>query len=71
MLNIDIGVLTSTDLEKIMIDNGINPELAERVRKTMEMCDFIRFASIGTGREAHKNILKDTRDIISKLRDIL
>ncbi len=71
MLNIDVGVLTSTDLEKIMIDNGINPELAERMRKTLEMCDFVRFASIGTGREAHENILKDTSDIISRLRDIL
>ena len=71
MLNIDTGTLTSADLEKIMIDNGINTELAERVRKTMEMCDFVRFASIGTGRDAHENILRDTRDLISKLREML
>ena len=71
MLNIDTGTLTSADMEKIMIDKGINSILTERIRKTMEMCDFVRFASIETGLEAHENILKDTRDIISKLRDIL
>jgi len=71
MLNIDTGTLTSADLEKIMNDNGIQPELAERVRRTMEMCDYVRFASIGTGREAHETILNDTRNILSQLRDSL
>ncbi len=71
MLNIDIGTLTLTNLEKIVKKNGISPELAERFRKTLEMCDFVRFASVGTEHEVQENLLKDTRDIIFRLKDTL
>ncbi|HDY90061.1 MAG TPA: protein BatD [bacterium] len=71
MLNVDTGTLTSTGLEKIMKNNGISPELAERISKTLEMCDFVRFASVETGTGTHESILNDTRDIISKLRETL
>ena len=71
MLNIETGSLTSTNLEEIVKNNGISPELAERFRKTLEMCDFVRFASVGTEQEVQENLFKDTRDIIYRLRDVL
>ena len=71
MLNIDTGTLTSTNLEEIVKNNGISPELAERFRKTLEMCDFVRFASVGTEQEVQNNLFKDTCDIIYRLRDVL
>lgn len=71
MLNIDTGSLTATGLEKIVTDKGVAPDLAERMRKTMEMCDFIKFASARTGLQVQENILKDTSDIILKLKELL
>jgi len=71
MLNIDTGTLTSTNLEEIVKNNGIQPELAKHFRKTLEMCDFVRFASVGTDREVQENLLKDTHNIISKLKNTL
>ena len=71
MLNIDVGALTAGDLEQFVKNNGIAPEFAERIRKTLEMCDFVRFASVGTEQKIRENIMKDTRDIIIKLKETL
>jgi len=71
MLNIDMGTLTNAEIESIMRTRSIGPDLAERARKTLETCDFFRFASIGTGRITHEKILNDTREIIRQLKDSL
>lgn len=71
MLNVDTGTLTSDDLENVLIRSGAAPEFAEHIRKTMEMCDFVRFASVGEELELRGNIVIDTRDIIAKLKDTL
>jgi len=71
MLNIDTGTLIAVDLERFVRNNGIAPEFAEHIRKTLEMCDFVRFASVGAELKARGNIVQDTRDIIARLKDAL
>ncbi len=71
MLNLDTGALTARDLEEIMVKNGIEEGLGELMRKKLEMCDFVRFASVGTGRDAQEALLTEARDVITRLRDSL
>ena len=71
MMNIDTGSLTSDDLERLLNDRGVSSEHTGRLRTTLELCDFIRFASAETSSEVQKNLLKDTRDIITILRNAL
>ncbi|MBT4483534.1 MAG: protein BatD [Candidatus Latescibacteria bacterium] len=70
-LNIDTGTQTSTSLENVLKRNGITSELAERIRKTLDLCDFVQFSSAGSGHEAQENLLKDTRDILTSLKETL
>jgi hypothetical protein len=71
MLNVDTGSLTSDDLESVLKRGSIDPEFAEHIRKTLEMCDFVRFASVGDESEFRETIVKDTHDIIVKLKEAL
>ena len=70
-LNLDTSTLTTTGVENILKENGISPQLAERVRKTLELCDFVRFSPDVTGHKIRENLLNDTRDIIAELKEIL
>ena len=71
MLNIDTGGLTASGLEKVLKENGVRSDFAERIRKTLEMCDFVRFASAENDAQIHKTMLKDTHEILTELRKIL
>jgi len=70
-LNLDTSTLTTTGVENILKENGISPQLAERVRKTLELCDFVRFSPDVTGHKIRENLLNDTRDIIAELKEVL
>ena len=70
-LNIDTGILTTTGLEDIIKNNGITPDLAERIRKMLELCDFVRFSSAGSGQEVQEKLLLDTWDIMNELKEAL
>jgi len=70
-INIDTGALTADVLDEILRDNDVGPELAEQTRKTLELCDFFRFSSTGSGHEMQDKLLKETQDILEKLRGIL
>ena len=71
MLNLDTGALTARDLEEILKKNGIDEGLGELMRKKLEMCNFVRFAPVGTGRDAQEALLGEARDVITRLRDSL
>ena len=70
-LNIDSGTLTTSRLEEIVKKNGITPDLAERIRKMLELCDFVRFSSVGSGQDVQEKLVTDTRDIINELKEVL
>ena len=71
MLNIDTGGYTATGLAKLLEEKGVETGFAEHIRKTLEMCDFIRFASADYDVQIHETMLKDTNEILSELRKIL
>ncbi len=71
MLNIDTGSLTVGDIEQALTKNGVESEYAEHIRKTLEMCDFVRFASLGDERAFQETILNDTQEIITNLKEML
>ena len=70
-LNIDTGALTAEVLDKTLRDNNVGEKLAERTRKTLELCDFFRFSSTGTGHEMQDKTLKDTVEILDKLKETI
>ena len=70
-INIDTGALTADVLVEILRDHNAGPELADQTRKTLELCDFFRFSSTGSGHEMQNKLLKETQDIIEKLKGIL
>ncbi len=70
-LNTDAGALTTTALEGLLRNAGVPPETAARVRKMLEMCDFVRFSSAGTGPDIRKALLADAREILTTLRDMI
>jgi hypothetical protein len=70
-LNTDTGALTTGAIEEILIENGVLPELAEKVRKTLELSDFVRFSSTAAGNELPRTLLHDARDILQSLRETL
>jgi hypothetical protein len=70
-LNVDTGALTIGSLEDTLLRNGVSSELAEKVRKTLELSDFVRFSSTAAGRELPQTLLNDARDILQSLRETL
>jgi hypothetical protein len=70
-LNIDTGALTAAFLDDMLRKNNVDPGLSEHIRKTLELCDFFRFSSTGSGREMQEKLLQDTRDILTRLREVL
>jgi len=70
-INIDTGALTADVLDEILRDHNVGPELAEQTRKTLELCDFFRFSSTGSGHEMQDKLLNETHDILEKLRGLL
>jgi hypothetical protein len=71
MTNNNVGASTTGDLEHILRARGISADDAVKVRKTLEMCDFIRFASIGTAQDTHQSLLAETADHLTRLREVL
>jgi hypothetical protein len=70
-LNIDPGALTSGEMEEILINHSVTPETAEHIRRTLELCDFVRFSSAGADNSAQRRLLDDAQSIISTLRETL
>ena len=70
-LNIDSGTMTTTALETALIRKSVPKNLAERTRKTLELCDFVRFSSDYSGVNIQKNLLNDTRNLLESLRNML
>ena len=63
--------MVSAEIEEIVKKNGITPDLAERIRKMLELCDFVRFSSVGSGQDVQEKLVTDTRDIINELKEVL
>ncbi|MBN1291977.1 MAG: protein BatD [Candidatus Latescibacteria bacterium] len=70
-LNIDTGALTAGVLDDILSSNSVEKSLAERTRKTLELCDFFRFSSTGSGQEMQDKLLRNTIEILDKLKESL
>lgn len=70
-LNLDASTITISSLENILKNNGVSPDLAERIRKTLELCDFVRFSSDGTGNDIQQKLLNETQKIITTLKESL
>ncbi|MCE5251813.1 BatD family protein [bacterium] len=70
-LNIDTGSLTTAALNEILRKNAVDPDMAEHIGKTLELCDFFRFSSSGSGHEMQQKLLEDTRTILARLREVI
>lgn len=71
IMNVDTGALTNADLEQTMKKHGLDSELAEKTRRTIELCDFVRFSSSNHGIEMQESLLRDCRTILSTIRETL
>ncbi len=69
ILNLDTGSLTAYDIEQTLLKHGIHPDIAQRTRKNLELCDFVRFASTDTGTDIRDTILRETWDVMNALRE--
>ena len=58
-------------LSDLLGRNSVDEGLRDDIRKTLEMCDFVRFSSDGSGYEMRKKLLYDTREILNKLKEKL
>ncbi len=70
-LNLDAGALTAGALEEQLRHAGVEPGVAERIRKTLELCDFARFSSTGTDPGFRQKLLSDTKEMLLTLRDAI
>jgi hypothetical protein len=70
-LNLDPGALTAGELEKILCINAVTPEMAEQIRKTLELCDFARFSSAGTDNQLQVKLLDEVKSILIALRETI
>ncbi len=70
-LNLDTGALTAAAIEDRLKNAGASPEVAERVRKALELCDFLRFSSTGADPELRRKLLAETQDILTILRETI
>ncbi|MFC1606933.1 BatD family protein [Candidatus Latescibacterota bacterium] len=69
-LNIDTGALTTAALGDILVDNGASADFADITLKTLEMCDFFRFSSSGSGNDLHEKLVSDVQSILNQLRTL-
>lgn len=70
-MNVETGTLTSQTIEQLLNQYGVSEDLTGRVRKMLELCDFVRFSSQEYGHKTQENLLKDTRAIINELNEVL
>ncbi len=70
-LNLAPGALTTASIEETLGRHGVPEDLAGRTTRTLAMCDFIRFSSVGADRSMQENILGETRGILRELREVL
>lgn len=70
-LNVDTGPMTTAALRETLIANNVEPSLADKVAKTLELCDFFRFSSTGSGQDMQVKLLEDTQSIVNNLRQLL
>lgn len=70
MLNIGASSLTTSSIEQTLADKGVSAEIATRVRRMLELSDFVRFSSDAASTGMHKNLLDETRDILDTLKDV-
>jgi len=71
MMNLDTGAQTVAGIGEILESRGVPRELAERVRKNLELCDFVQFSSAGSDHDIQHNLWKETEDIITALKETL
>lgn len=70
-LTIDTGALTCGAIEDCLKQRGVDPVLAEKIRKTLELADFVRFSSSAAGRDVQDKLLADAREIVQTLRETI
>ena len=71
MLNIEAGTLTLASLESVASRHGVSADLTARLRRMLELCDFARFSSEGTGSDIQKQLLDDAQEIAAALKEAL
>ncbi|MCE5251748.1 BatD family protein [bacterium] len=70
IFTIDTVMTVPAELEDIIIRHGAAPELAERIRTIIEICDFNVFSSSFDNSVNPENVIRDTVQIISMLKNI-
>ena len=70
-LNIDTGVLTAVSLEERLRSGGVSAELAARVRKVLELCDFARFSPSAVEHGFRDRLRDEVREILTQLREAI
>lgn len=70
-LTIDTGSLTCGAIEDCLRRRGVDPDLAEKIRKTLELADFVRFSSSAAGRDVQDRLLADARAIVQTLKETI
>ena len=70
-LNIDTGVLTAVSLEERLRNSGVSGELAARVRKVLELCDFARFSPSAVEHGFRDRLRDEARGILTQLREVI
>ncbi len=70
MLNIGASSLASSSIEQILAEKGVSAEFALRVRRMLELSDFVRFSSDAASGGMHKNLLDETRILLEALKDV-
>jgi len=72
ILNIDSGTFTTDRLEHIIKRNDIPPELSERIKKTLNLCNLVRYSSNGYVQEGvQEHLIQDTISILNDLKTTL
>lgn len=70
-LNVDTGPMTTAALCDTLVENGVGSELADKIGKTLELCDFFRFSSTGSGQDTQAKLLQNAHSIVNNLRQLL
>ncbi len=70
-LNIDTGAMTALNLEERLRSGGVTDELALRVRKVLELCDFARFSPSAVEHGFRDRLRDEVRTILTQLREVI
>ncbi len=62
-----VGSLTHPELRALLVERGMNAELAEGIVDELEGCDFARFSAVGVSPSEMSGCLERTRTLLSGL----